>query len=617
MKKQLLTLFALLAFGTAFSQTVLLSEDFSTKALPIGWSNDSLGLPGTMLWEFNNPKPRVITGAGFDTAFAIIDSDLYGNGHKQNASLTTPAFSTVGFLQANLIFSEQFQYFLPSHHDISYSTDGGTSWISIRNDSANIGFPNPAVQTTLVLPAGAINQATVQIKFTYVASWGWWWAIDKLSVIGLNNCTGTPTTGTITGCPASVCSNISYNLNLTGSSQNFGITYQWMSSTNGTIYTPIVGATGTSLHDSTNTTPLYYQVVVTCTASATSATTTPVSIATGTITPGTIVGCPASVCPNVPYNMNLTGSSPSLGVTYQWMSSTNGTTYTPVIGATGMNHSDNINAAPIYYHVVLSCPLSNSVDSTPVVSVTTINSTTLCYCVPTHPPCSNGFMYYLDVTGTTLNHTDSVCTNAVNGAYTSYPATGNTTASFEQGMSYTFNITTNSTNIISVWIDYDQSGVFDPTEWTQICTNSVSGIVNTATVTIPPTATLGLTGMRIRSRLNANPNGAPDACTTFGSGEGEDYLVTIVIPNDIKTNNQSNFNLYPNPAQNTVRIELKNAGVTSGISITDVVGNEVINTVISNKSNAVLNVSDLPNGVYQVSINNEYGNTVKKLIISK
>ena len=122
--------------------------------------------------------------------------------------------------------------------------------------------------------------------------------------------------------------------------------------------------------------------------------------------------------------------------------------------------------------------------------------------------------------------------------------------------------------------------------------------------------------MRVRSRLNGNQNGAPDACLVFGSGEGEDYLVTIVVTNEIKKNNQSSFNLYPNPAQNTVRIEMSNAGVTSIVTMVDVLGNEVMNTVISNKTNT-LNVADLPNGVYQVSISNETGNTVKKLVISK
>lgn len=616
MKKQLLTLFALFTFGTTFSQVVLLSENFSSQALPVGWTNDSLGLPATMLWKFNNPGARVITGAAFDTSFAILDSDKYLTGNKQNASLTTYSFSTIGFLQVDLKFSEQFQYYLPSHHEVNYSTDNGLTWVNIRKDSANLGYPNPAVQTTLSLPAGALNQSNVMIQFRYIATWGWWWAIDNVSVTGLNNCTGTPTSGTITGCPSSVCANLPYDMTLVGSTQDFGITYQWMSSTDGITYNPIVGATGTTLHDSTSVTPYYYQVVVTCTNSATSATTTPVGIVTGTITPGTVSGCPATICSDVAYDLGVTGSSPSLGVTYQWLSSTNGTTYTPVLGATGMTYHDSTSVAPIYYELVLTCPLSASTDTTPSVAVTALNPSTLCYCAVTHPPCGGDFMYHVDVPGTTLNNTDSVCTTAANGAYTQYPASGNTTASFMQNVDYVFNITTNNNNIISVWIDFDQNGIFDAAEWTQVCLTSVAGTVNTATVSVPLAATPGLTGMRIRSRLNGNQNGAPDACLVFGSGEGEDYLVTIVPTNDIKKNAVGNFNLYPNPAQNTVRIEMSNAGATAVVSVTDVVGNEVIKTTVSGKTNT-LNVSELPNGVYQVSIGNEYGNTVKKLVISK
>ena len=44
---------------------------------------------------------------------------------------------------------------------------------------------------------------------------------------------------------------------------------------------------------------------------------------------------------------------------------------------------------------------------------------------------------------------------------------------------------------------------------------------------VPATALLGPTGLWIRSRLNGNPNGPGDACLIFGSGETEDYTVTI------------------------------------------------------------------------------------------
>jgi len=47
-------------------------------------------------------------------------------------------------------------------------------------------------------------------------------------------------------------------------------------------------------------------------------------------------------------------------------------------------------------------------------------------------------------------------------------------------------------------------------------------------IKIPITATLGTTVMRIRSRAAGNPNGSGDSCTSFASGEAEDYKITII-----------------------------------------------------------------------------------------
>lgn len=524
MKKQLLTFLGIIGLGTMVAQTTLLSENFSSQSLPLGWTNDSLGNNATMLWTFGNPGSRTITGANFDANFIILDSDFDGSGKSQNASLTTSSFSTIGFTQVNLVFSEVFRYYLPSTNDISFSTNGGTTWTMVRHDSTNIGYPNPAIQTTLILPAGAVNKANVKIKFTYVGSWGYYWALDNIKVSGLNNCTGTPTAGTVSGAPSSICANVPYTMTLSGASMNIGTTYQWMSSTNGVTYNPISGATGTNFTDSVSI-PVYYEVVVTCSNSALSATTPPVSVSIS--------------------------------------------------------------------------PLSQ------------------CFCVPSQPDCAGGFIYRVSITGTTLNNNDSACINANNGAYTKYPASGNTTASLVQGATYSFNITTNENDILSLWIDYNHNGVFETNEWKQITISSSIGVVDIANITIPSGALPGLTGMRIRSRMSGNPNDSTSACDVFGSGETEDYFVTIVIMTGINENTIGAFNLFPNPANDFVSLTLNNNGTETFISITDLVGNTVLNNIVSHDSNVNLNISELKNGVYMVGIHNKNGNSVKRLVISR
>lgn len=131
------------------------------------------------------------------------------------------------------------------------------------------------------------------------------------------------------------------------------------------------------------------------------------------------------------------------------------------------------------------------------------------------------------ISGTTLNSSLATCTSNANGTLTTFPASGSTTATLMQGQAYQLSVTTDADNIISVWIDLDHNLVYDSYEWTQVCTTSISGLPNTVFIAIPLGSYVGPTGMRIRSRQVGVNNGAIDACSTFGSGETEDYTITI------------------------------------------------------------------------------------------
>ena len=131
----------------------------------------------------------------------------------------------------------------------------------------------------------------------------------------------------------------------------------------------------------------------------------------------------------------------------------------------------------------------------------------------------------VSITGTTLSNLN---TGFPTGGYIAYPATGNTTATLLLGSSYTINVDFAGTAAIaSLWIDWNQNNTFDASEWYQLTTNSATASFS---FTVPLTATPGTTGMRIRSRLSGNTNGSGDACSNFGSGEVEDYTLTIAAP---------------------------------------------------------------------------------------
>jgi hypothetical protein len=125
------------------------------------------------------------------------------------------------------------------------------------------------------------------------------------------------------------------------------------------------------------------------------------------------------------------------------------------------------------------------------------------------------------------NSTHTNCSTLNSSTYGNYAASGTNTTTLNRLSTYPLTVNTISTDIVSVWIDYNQNGTFEASEWTQVYLSGTSGSVD---IIIPNTAVDGLTGMRIRSRLAGNPNGATDACSSFGSGICEDYYITIAPP---------------------------------------------------------------------------------------
>lgn len=235
-------------------------------------------------------------------------------------------------------------------------------------------------------------------------------------------------------------------------------------------------------------------------------------------TGGSAASTSLSVCNSTSFVLSVTGASTGAGLTYQWQSSPDNATWSNISGATGETFATT-QTAMTYYRRQITCSGSSEFSGSVQVNQSSFAN---CYCSPN--------------TGTTLHSSASACISSVTigtisnnsgttcslPSYTAYP-TASFTTDLSLGQTYPLSVTSSSA-IVSVWIDYDQNGVFSSTEWTQVYTTGTSGTVN---ITIPNTALLGQTGMRIRSRGTGSANGAGDACTTFASGETEDYIITI------------------------------------------------------------------------------------------
>lgn len=257
----------------------------------------------------------------------------------------------------------------------------------------------------------------------------------------------------------------------------------------------------------------------------------PLSPCVGTPTAGTV---PASysICPNSITNITAIGATAATGIVYQWQQSPNGTTWTNVTTGSGFNSTSLTTTsltALTYYRMIVTCTTSAQSATTAVLSVNPVNPFNLCYCNTSlgGSGCSGDNITNVSILSTGFNNTSACNSNAINGTYTSFPPSASTTATLAIGSTYSISVNSTSGSIESLWIDYDHSGTFDATEHTQITLSSTANVATVATFTVPLTALSGQTGMRVRSRLTGNQNGPADACLNFGSGEAEDYVITL------------------------------------------------------------------------------------------
>lgn len=221
-----------------------------------GWTNDSLGSTPQNVWLFINQYNRAVTGAGFDTHFAIFDSDegSVNDDIPELASLTTPSIDISGATSGSLYLEMDEQYKAlsgplsdGSSRNIEYSTDGGTSWTVLVFDTVDYGFPNPAVHSQYDLSPLIGVASNLLLRFTWTGTWDWWWAIDNVQVINYLPCNAPPNAGTTVADLTSVCSTDSIHLSLSGADVASGLSYQWQNSPDGLSWSDILGATGEQL----------------------------------------------------------------------------------------------------------------------------------------------------------------------------------------------------------------------------------------------------------------------------------------------------------------------------------------------------------------------------------
>jgi chitodextrinase len=298
-------------------------------------------------------------------------------------------------------------------------------------------------------------------------------------------------------------------------------------------------------------------------------------------------------------NLSWTASTDNVGVTgydvYQGATLI-GSTATTSYAVTGLT------AATTYSFSVRAKDAAGNVSTASnTVSVTT-SSVSLTYCT------SQG-------NNTADERIGRVAIGSINNASTGTAGYENFTAQSTnagRGSSQTITITPTWTGTVysegyAVFIDYNQNGVFTDageTVWTRTAstTTPVSG-----SFTIPSTATLGATRMRVSMKYN----GVPTSCEAFSYGQVEDYTINITssAKEDENIASRIEIGLYPNPTRDFLNITSISEKAT--FRAYNLLGQIVAEGKIYN---GTINVTNFKSGNYILEVSDNETTVTKRFI---
>jgi len=256
---------------------------------------------------------------------------------------------------------------------------------------------------------------------------------------------------------------------------------------------------------------------------------TPPPPCAGAPTAGT-ASAPAVACSGVNFALSLAGyTSGASGITFQWQSSPDGITYTNMAGATTANYTTSQTAAT-FYQCIVTCTASGTSSTSNFVNVA-MNPFSVCYCRSgaLNPEDEDIF----NVTVGSLNNTSTCATTGGAGSllnrYSNYYGVAAPSLAQTEMVHFSIQVGTcggDFINGVAIFIDFNQNGSYaDAGENVYNSAGLFTGPhTETGFITIPLTASLGITGMRVV----CSEDFPIVPCGPYGFGETEDYNVNIV-----------------------------------------------------------------------------------------
>jgi hypothetical protein len=275
-----------------------------------------------------------------------------------------------------------------------------------------------------------------------------------------------------------------------------------------------------------------------------------------------------------------------------------------------------LTAASLYdYRVKANCPSGTS----PYTAAQLTTGLSYCASIGTNL----NFMWTDLVQLGTINRTSGKDGGYYNGTAISTNAVRGTA----QTITFSAGFTSTVYNMYwRVWIDYNKNGVFtDAGE--QVVSTTITTAGNTsATFTIPATATLGTTRMRVSSKYGAYPT----PCETFTYGEVEDYSINILATtpvniiasgrqgeSEVSALNEAEIVAYPNPVSDivTIRLNYVSASNTKTVKMISGNGTEIGTQEVELFNNEFrIDTQKLNTGMYFISVQEPDRQRVVKII---
>ena len=531
----------------------------------------------------NNSDDMIVTVNGTAGPFAVSAPNTavsYAGGSTQTVTWAVAGTTANGVNCANV--------------DILISTDGGTSWSTLLAATPNDGtqavtIPNTPGTTNRIMVKGT-NHIFFDVSNT------------NFTITAGSTDTVAPTAPTLA---ASGTTQTTTNLSWSGATDNVAVTgYDVLR--NGAVIGSTTTATTFAVTGLTASTAYTFNVRAKDAAGNISVNSNTVNVTTlapaADTTAPTAPTLSASGTTQTTTNLSWSGATDNVGVTgYDVLrngvvigSTTTATTFA-VTGLTASTaYTFNVRAKDAAGNVSVN---SNT------VSVTTTAVATVTYCTAS------------------ANSTADERIGRVQLGTINNPSTG--TAGYEDFTAISTNLVRGTANTITitptwtgtvyseayrVYIDYNKDGDFtDAGESVYSRARSTVTPVS-GSFTVPTTATLGSTRMRVIMRYNTTPT---TPCGTFDFGQVEDYTVNITsTAREEVSNNQISFNLYPNPVKGDV-LNISNLEVDSTYTIYNMVGQELGKGKIENES---IYVGSLAAGTYLIEVSNANGATSKRFI---